>query len=61
LFGQRFAVDSFVLGFMLLFLIFFSITASLTLVQFDENGRELYVWGAGIAYALGVFCIRVVL
>jgi uncharacterized membrane protein YfcA len=52
---------SFVLGFSLLFLIFFSITTSLTLVQFDKNGRELYVWGAGIAYALGAFCIGVVL
>jgi len=52
---------SFVLGFSVLFLIFFSITASLTLVQFDKNGRELYVWGVGIAYALGAFCIGIVL
>lgn len=52
---------AFVLGFSVLFLIFFLITASLTLVQFDESGRELYVWAGGIAYVLGAFCIGVVL
>src|SRR4051812_29850101 len=52
---------SFVLGFSVLFLIFFSITASLTLVQFDKSGRELYVWVVGSAYALGAFCVGVVL
>jgi uncharacterized membrane protein YfcA len=52
---------AFVLGFSVLFLVFFAITSSLTLVQFDKRGLELYVWGAGIAYALGAFCTAVVL
>ena len=52
---------SFVLGFSVLFLIFFAITASLTLVQLDKGAHEAYVWAAAIAYALGAFCIAVVL
>ena len=52
---------AFVLGFSVLFLVFFAITSSLTLVQFDKRGLELYVWGAGIAYVLGAFCTAVVL
>ena len=52
---------SFVLGFSVLFLIFFAITTSLTLVQLDKNTHEAYVWAAAIAYALGAFCIGVVL
>ncbi len=52
---------SFVLGFSVLFLIFFCITSSLTLVQLDKRGYEAFVWAAVIAYALGAFCIGVVL
>ena len=52
---------SFVLGFSVLFLIFFAITTSLTLVQLDKKGHESFVWAAAIAYALGAFCIGIVL
>jgi uncharacterized membrane protein YfcA len=52
---------AFVLGFSVLFLIFFSITTSLTLVQLDKSAHDVYVWAAAIAYALGAFCIAVVL
>ncbi len=52
---------AFVLGFSVLFLVFFSITASLTLAQLDKGPHEYYVWAAGIAYALGLFCIAIVL
>ena len=52
---------SFVLGFSVLFLIFFAITTSLTLVQLDKQAHELYVWAAAIAYGLGAFCIAIVL
>ena len=49
------------LGFSVLFLIFFAITTSLTLVQLDKGAHELYVWAAAIAYGLGAFCIAIVL
>lgn len=53
---------SFVLGFSVLFLIFFAITTSLTLAQIDKHAtNELYVWAAAIAYALGAFCIAIVM
>ncbi len=52
---------SFVLGFSVLFLIFFSITTSLTLVELDKGAHEAYVWAAAIAYTFGAFCIGVVL
>ena len=52
---------SFVLGFSVLFLIFFAITTSLSLVQLDKKTHEAYVWAAAVAYALGAFCIGVVL
>jgi hypothetical protein len=52
---------SFVLGFSVLFLIFFAITTSLTLRQLDKQAHEVYVWAAAVAYALGAFCIGVVL
>jgi hypothetical protein len=52
---------SFVLGFSVLFLIFFAITTSLTLMQLDKRAHELYVWAAAIAYGLGAFCIAIVL
>jgi quinol-cytochrome oxidoreductase complex cytochrome b subunit len=51
----------FVLGFSILFLIFFAITTSLTLMQFDKAAKELFVWAAGIAYLLAAFCVTVVL
>jgi O-antigen/teichoic acid export membrane protein len=52
---------SFVLGFSVLFLVFFALTTSLTLVQLDKNAHEAYVWAAAAAYALGAFCIAIVL
>ncbi len=52
---------SFVLGFSVLFLIFFAITTSLTLIQLDKTAHEAYVWAAAVAYALGAFCIAIVL
>jgi hypothetical protein len=52
---------SFVLGFSVLFLVFFAITTSLTLVQLDNKGHEVFVWAAAVAYALGAFCIGIVL
>jgi uncharacterized membrane protein YfcA len=51
----------FVIGFSVLFLIFFAITTSLTLVQIDKNAPEYYVIAAAIAYALGALCIVYVL
>ncbi len=51
----------FVLGFSVLFLVFFAITTSLTLVQLDKRTSEVYVAAAAIAYALGAFCTAVVL
>ena len=52
---------SFVMGFSVLFLIFFAITTSLTLVQIDKTAHELYVVAAAIAYTLGAVCIAYVL
>jgi hypothetical protein len=52
---------AFVLGFSVLFLVFFAITTSLTLVQLDRNAHELYVVAAAIAYTLGALCIAFVL
>jgi hypothetical protein len=53
---------SFVLGFSVLFLIFFAITTSLTLKQIDRYAaNEAYVWAAAVAYALGAFCVAIVL
>jgi hypothetical protein len=53
---------SFVWGFSTLFLIFFAITTSLTLMQLDaRDAPRMYVWGAAAAYALGAFCIAIVL
>jgi uncharacterized membrane protein YfcA len=47
----------FVIGFSVLFLIFFAITTSLTLTQLDRRASEVYVWAAAIAYSLGALCI----
>ena len=52
---------AFVLGFSVLFLVFFAITTSLTLVQLDKRGFEAFLWAAAIAYILGAFCIGVVM
>ena len=52
---------AFVMGFSALFLIFFAITTSLTLVQLDRTAHEAYVWAAAIAYTLGALCIFYVL
>lgn len=52
---------SFVLGFSVLYFVFFAITTSLTLVQLDKRTSEVYVAAAAIAYTLGAFCTAVVL
>lgn len=53
---------SFVLGFSVLYLVFFAITTSLTLVQLDRRvSDERYVVVAALAYTLGAFCTAVVL
>jgi hypothetical protein len=52
---------AFVIGFSVLFMIFFAITASLTLVQLDKGPREIYVWAALAAYTFGAFCIAIVM
>jgi hypothetical protein len=53
---------AFVIGFSVLFLIFFAVTTSLSLVALDrKSSNEMYVWAAAVAYALGAFCIAVVL
>jgi len=52
---------SFVMGFSVLFLIFFAITTSLSLVQLDKTAHEAYVAAAAIAYTLGALCITYVL
>jgi len=51
----------FVVGFSVLFLIFFAITTSLTLQQLDRHAHEAYVWAAAIAYGLGAICTAYVL
>jgi hypothetical protein len=51
----------FVLGFSVLFLIFFAITTSLTLQQLDRKAHEAYVVAAAIAYTLGALCTAYVL
>jgi uncharacterized membrane protein YfcA len=51
----------FVLGFSVLFFIFFAITTSLTLVQIDRSAHEIYVIAAAIAYTLGAICTGYVL
>ena len=51
----------FVLGFSVLFLIFFAITTSLTLVRLNKYAHEAYVGAAAIAYALGAFCVGILL
>jgi hypothetical protein len=51
----------FVLGFSVLFLILFAITTSLSLVQLNKRTHEGFVYAAAVAYALGAFCIAVVL
>ena len=51
----------FVIGFSTLFLVFYAISASLSLRQFDRLGKELLVWSAGVAYALGLALVGYVL
>ena len=52
---------AFVIGFSMIFLVFFAIATSLTLMQLDKSGKEWYVWAAGVAYALGALCVAFVL
>lgn len=43
----------FVVGFSVLFLIFFAVATSLTLYNLDKYQKSWYVMAAGVAYALG--------
>jgi hypothetical protein len=52
---------SFVMGFSVLFLIFFAITTSLSLMQINRTAHESYVYAAAAAYTLGAVCIAFVL
>jgi quinol-cytochrome oxidoreductase complex cytochrome b subunit len=52
---------AFVIGFSVLFLIFFALTTSLSLTQLDRYASEVYVGAAAIAYLLGAFCVMVLL
>ena len=51
----------FVIGFSILFLVFFLISSSLALMHIEKTAQEWYVWGTGIAYALGGFCVAAAL
>lgn len=44
---------AFVIGFSMIFLVFFAITTSLTLWQLVLRGQEWWVWSVGAAYILG--------
>jgi hypothetical protein len=57
--GRYREVDrAFVVGFNVVFLVFFAISASLSLQQLDLTARKQYiVWAAGVAYVLGVACV----
>jgi len=48
---------AFVVGFSVIFLIFFAISTSLTLWQLVLRGQEKYVWAVGGAYVAGALCI----
>jgi uncharacterized membrane protein YfcA len=50
----------YVIGFTVLFFIFFAITTSLTLTQLDKRAHEFYVWAAAVAYSLSALCIAYV-
>jgi uncharacterized membrane protein YfcA len=51
---------AFVVGFTLIFMIFFLISSSLTLRQLNHNDQGWYVWCVGTAYALGAICMAYV-
>lgn len=53
---------AFVVGFSTLFLLFFVLSASLTIRQLDHAGQyQSLVWSLGAAYTLGAFCVLYVL
>jgi uncharacterized membrane protein YfcA len=51
---------AFVVGFALIFMIFFLISSSLTLRQLNYHDQGWYVWCVGTAYALGAICMAYV-
>jgi uncharacterized membrane protein YfcA len=51
---------AFVIGFSMIFLVFFAITTSLTLWQLVLRGQEWWVWSVGAAYILGGLCVMYV-
>jgi uncharacterized membrane protein YfcA len=51
---------AFVIGFSMIFLVFFAISTSLTLWQLVLRGQEWYVWSVGTAYVLGGICVMYV-
>jgi len=48
---------AFVIGFNVIFMVFFAISVSLTLWQLVLRGQEWYVWSVGTAYILGGLCV----
>ncbi|MBX3433204.1 MAG: hypothetical protein KF847_07775 [Pirellulales bacterium] len=60
--GRYREVDrAFVVGFNVVFLVFFGISASLSLRQLDMSAqKQQIVWAAGITYALGAACVAYV-
>jgi hypothetical protein len=50
------------ISFSVLFLIFFAISASVTLAQLEKNLQlnQLYFWSTAVAYALSALCVLVV-
>lgn len=51
---------AFVIGFNVIFMVFFAISVSLTLWQLVVRGQEWYVWSVGAAYLLGGICVMYV-
>jgi len=51
----------FVVGFSVLFLIFFAVTTSLTLYNLDKYQKAWYVMAAGVAYSLGAALVAYLL
>lgn len=58
----READRAYFISFSVFFLIFFAISASMSLAQLEKNSEinQLYFWSTAIAYALGALCVMVV-
>ena len=58
----READRAYFISFSVFFLIFFAISASMSLAQLEKNSEinQLYFWSTAVAYALGALCVLVV-